>query len=437
MATRADSQFERRAANPAVRALLAGLLSFGGNALAEPNPYRQVFTSFESGQVRPLAITSDKKYLLAVNTPDAKLEIFAIKSDGLDHRVSVPVGLEPVSVAVRNDGEAWVVNHLSDSVSIVELRDKSSRVERTLLVGDEPRDIVFGGRGKNQAFITTAHRGQNSPIDPQLATPGVGRADVWVFDANRCCENASLGGDPVTILTFFADTPRALAVTPDGAKVYAAAFFSGNGTASTFVGTFLGLNNPLPPTQIFPFFPAPLNVNAFGQPQPLTSVIVKYDGSHWKDENGLIRDAEMMFTLPDRDVFAIDANANPPRAISGPAGVYSHVGTTLFNMIVNPVNGKVYVSNLESNNMQRFEGQNHFAGAVTQPNASVRGRIAFSRITVLDGAGNVTPRHLNKHINYAVCCAPNPTENAASVAFPLGMEITANGRTLCGRRRFQ
>ena len=36
---------------------------------------------------------------------------------------------------------------------------------------------------KNRAFITTAHRGQNSPIDPQLTTPGVGRADVWVFDA--------------------------------------------------------------------------------------------------------------------------------------------------------------------------------------------------------------------------------------------------------------
>jgi DNA-binding beta-propeller fold protein YncE len=404
------------------------LLTCATRLHAQPNPYSQTFTAFESGQVRPLALTPDKDFLLAVNTPDAKLEIFKITNDGLAHRVSVPVGLEPVSVAVRNNQEAWVVNHLSDSISIVSLRDKDSHVKQTLLVGDEPRDIVFAGRNRNRAFITTAHRGQNTPTDPQLTTPGVGRADVWVFDANL--SGASLGGEPLTILTLFADTPRALAVTPDGSKVYAAAFFSGNGTASAFAGTLLNLQNPLPPFKIFDFFPLPLNVNAFGEPQPITTAIVKYDGAHWKDEAGLIRDAEMMFTLPDRDVFAIDANANPPRAIAAPAGVYSHVGTTLFNMIVNPANGKVYVSNLESNNMQRFEGANHFAGGVTSPAPSVRGRIAFSRITVLDNLGNVKPRHLNKHINYAVCCGPNPIENATSVAFPLGMEITSNGHTL-------
>lgn len=56
---------------------------------------------------------------------------------------------------------------------------------RTLLVGDEPRDIVFGGLGKNRAFITTAPRGQNMPFDPELTTPGVGWANVWVFDANN------------------------------------------------------------------------------------------------------------------------------------------------------------------------------------------------------------------------------------------------------------
>jgi DNA-binding beta-propeller fold protein YncE len=400
---------------------------------AATNPYSQNFTAFESGQVRPLAITPDKKYLLATNTPDAKLEIFAIKHDGLKPIASVPVGLEPVAVAVRNNDEAWVVNHLSDSISIVALDGKHSHVRRTLLVGDEPRDIVFAGPGKKRAFITTAHRGQNALFDPQLATPGVGRADVWVFDAETCGGEASLGGEPLTILTFFADTPRALAVTPDGSKVYAAAFFSGNGTASTFVGTFEAIANPLPPVALFPppNPPIPLNINAFGEPQPLTSVIVKYDGAHWVDENGANRDAEMMFTLPDRDVFAIDATANPPHAITGPSGVYAHVGTTLFNMVVNPANGKVYVSNLESNNMQRFEGENGFAEAVAAPDPSVRGQIALSRITVLDPAGGVHPRHLNKHIDYSQCCAPIPNaENATSVAFPLEMAITANGHTL-------
>ncbi len=137
-----------------------------------------------------------------------------------------------------------------------------------------------------------------------------------------------------------------------------AAFHSGNATASTFVANPFGLANPLPPFVQSAVAPFLVPVNAFGQEQVPTSVIVKYDGAHWTDEYGTIRDSEMMFTLPDRDVFAIDAAADPPAPIAGPAGTYAHVGTTLFNMIVNPVSGKVYVSNLESNNQQRFEGAN-------------------------------------------------------------------------------
>jgi len=73
-----------------------------------------------------------------------------------------------VAVAARNDDEIWVVNHLSDSVSVVQMTQggHSGRIVRTLLVG--------------------------------------------------------------TIVTLFSDTPRALAVSPDGSKVYAAAFHSGN-----------------------------------------------------------------------------------------------------------------------------------------------------------------------------------------------------------------
>ena len=85
-----------------------------------------------------------------------------------------------------------MVNHLSDSVSVVAIDKKVCKkskksgqqrvghIKRTLLVGDEPRDIVFAGKKNKYAFITTAHRGQNTPYDPELSTPGVGRADVWV-----------------------------------------------------------------------------------------------------------------------------------------------------------------------------------------------------------------------------------------------------------------
>src|SRR5437773_9987315 len=191
------------------------------------------FVTFESGQVRPLALSPDDTHLYAVNTPDDRLEIFDIDPQGsLARSGSVPVGLEPVAVAAHADGQhVWVVNHLSDSVSIVDVSSRPPRVVRTLLVGDEPRDIVFAGTGGNRAFITTAHRGQNSGVPPtDLTTAGVGRAEVWVFDATNL--GTSLGGTPLTKLTFFGDTPRALAASPSGNRVYAAVFHSGNRTAT-------------------------------------------------------------------------------------------------------------------------------------------------------------------------------------------------------------
>src|SRR5215471_13742630 len=108
---------------------------------------RATFTTFESGQVRPLAMSPDGTRLFAVNTPDDRLEIFSVAggTGAQAHEASVPVGLEPVAVAARSNGEVWVVNHLSDSVSVVDVGTSPPHVVRTLLVGDEPRDIVFAG----------------------------------------------------------------------------------------------------------------------------------------------------------------------------------------------------------------------------------------------------------------------------------------------------
>jgi DNA-binding beta-propeller fold protein YncE len=382
-------------------------------AVSDPSTY----ALFESGQVRPLALSPSGQLLFAANTPDNRLEVFGVGPGGLSHRGSIPVGLEPVSVAARSDEEVWVVNHLSDSVSVVRLSQdgRAGVVVRTLLVGDEPRDLVFAGPGRRRAFITTAHRGQNIPFDPRLTTPGVGRADVWVFDAQAL--GASLGGDPLTIITLFADTPRALAVTPDGSRVYAAAFHSGNRTTA--------ISDTLVPDggEAAGGVPGP-NTNAAGAPAPEVGLILKHDGQHWRDVRGRSWDEKVKLTLPDKDVFVINANANPPAAVPGPSGVYTGVGTVLFNMVVNPVNGKVYVSNTEARNDLRFEGSGAFAGT------TLRGHLHESRITVLSSAG-VAPRHLNKHIDYSVCCAPAPNAvNEKSLAQPVGMAVTGDGKKL-------
>jgi len=43
---------------------------------------------FESGHVRPLALSPDGAQLYAVNTPDNRLEIFAVSDEGLTHTAS-------------------------------------------------------------------------------------------------------------------------------------------------------------------------------------------------------------------------------------------------------------------------------------------------------------------------------------------------------------
>jgi DNA-binding beta-propeller fold protein YncE len=379
---------------------------------------RSNYWLFESGQVRPLALSRDGKRLYAVNTPDNRLEVFRTDGDQLSHQASVTVGLEPVAVAERSDGEVWVVNNLSDSVSIVDVSDPASpRLIRTLLVGDEPRDIVFAGPARKRAFITSAHRGQNVPYDPQFTTPGIGRADVWVYDADEI--GAGLGGSPLNIISLFTDSPRALAVSRDGNTVYAAGMATGNQTTSVneFILTQIQQSTGVP------IMPPPIT-NFAGVPQPPTGLIVRYNGSHWVDELNRIWDPFVMFSLPDKDVFVIDAAASTPRLVPGPAGAFAHVGTVLFNMAVNPVNGKVYVSNQEASNEKRFEGPGTFAGH------TIRAQHNQQRITVL-GDGAVLPRHLNKHIDYSTCCDPSPNaESVLSMAMPLGMEVSKDGRTL-------
>ncbi|MFT4519319.1 MAG: YVTN family beta-propeller protein [Halioglobus sp.] len=386
------------------------------------------FITFESGQVRPIALTPDGTTLLAVNTPDNRLEVFTVSLGLLTHIDSIPVGMEPVSVAARTDTEIWVVNHLSDSVSIIDLSTNPPEVVRTLLVGDEPRDIVFAGTTFDRAFITTAHRGQQrthgsiSAVpgagDPGLLTEGIGRADVWVFDAATL--GSTLGGTPIEILSFFADTPRGLAVTPDGSTVYVAAHFSGNETTvinETVVPNGFNANG----------VPGP-DDNVHGDPAPETGVIVKFDGSDWLDSSGTTWNGDVNFNLPDHDVFSINANT----LASGSIVEYDHVGTILFNMAVNPISGKVYVTNTELPNHVDFEGPGIYGGS------TVQGHLSESRITVLNPTNTgVDPQHLNQHINYSNLHTDAGANHALinaqkvhSLATPVQPVVSSDGVTL-------
>ncbi|HEV7731693.1 MAG TPA: hypothetical protein VGR62_06000 [Candidatus Binatia bacterium] len=401
--------------------VLAGLiilLGWWGGAVAQSAG--GAFVNFESGHVRPLALSPDGTRLFAVNTPDGRLAIYDVTAGGLTLAAEVPVGVEPVAVAARTNTEVWVVNHLSDSISIVQINAATpslSRVSRTLLTCDEPRDIVFAGPGGNRAFITAARRGQNCPItvvpnNDIFITEGVERAVVQVFDATNL--GATLGGTTLTNILLFTDTPRGLARTPDGSTVYAAGFHSGNRTTAIneqIVTSGAGL--PAPPAGSTPGAPP-------------TGLIVRFNGTNWVDELNRNWNAGVALSLPDRDVFIINANGSPP-ALAGGTNVVVGAGTILFNMAVRPnASGQLYVSNLDSRNSVRFEPR-----IVGDPlGRGVQGHIAESRITVVNGT-TPTARHLNPHINYLCtppgCISPQ-SERDNSLAFPTDMVFSSNGQ---------
>jgi DNA-binding beta-propeller fold protein YncE len=414
------------------------VLLFSGTGLASAQDY----ILFEAGPVRPLALSADGTRLFVTNTPDNRLEIFDVSEAGLVPVASVPVGLEPVALAIAPGGRVWVVNHLSDSVSIVDPSHTPPRVVQTLLVGDEPRDIVFAHNGGTRAFISTAHRGQHrtdpsiSSVpgagDPQQTTQSVPRADVWVFDA--VAPGAEVGGHPIKILSFFADVPRALAVSPDGETVYVAAFHSGNQTTTIPQQSVCdGFDTALPcsapgfggiPGNVVPGgLPGPSD-NAAGAPAPETGMIVRFDEGtgEWHDPLGRDWAPAIPFDLPDHDVFGVDADTLDDNPAS--LEIFDHAGTILFNMVVNPTSGKIYVSNSESPNEVRFEGPGVHGGS------TVQGHISEARISVLtDGVTNTAePRHLNKHLDYSLLQENlDPVSKSRSLATPLQMVIDSAG----------
>ncbi|MGE0789851.1 MAG: MYXO-CTERM sorting domain-containing protein [Sandaracinaceae bacterium] len=390
------------------------------------------FINFESGPVRPLAMSADGTELYVVNVPDARLEIFDLTGSEPRLDASVGVGLEPVAVAVESPTRVWVVNHLSDSVSIVDVAASPPRVVNTLFVGDEPRDIVFAGPGRGLAFITSAHRGQNTATpDGQATTPGVGRADVWVFDADSV--GTALGGAPQTVVTLFGDVPRALAVSPDGARVYAAVFFSGNRTTTAHGEVVCDGGAGVGPCNVggvtYPGgLPAP-NVSFAGIPGPEVGLIVRQTmlGGPWVDEMGRDWSAAVRFSLPDEDVFAIDAMAVPPAQTDAYAGV----GTVLYGMAAHPVTGELFVANTEAHNEVRFEGPGTYVtSTMARPGLppTVRGHLHEARITRI-ASGEVTPVALNPHLDYAATSF-DADVRWRTLATPTALAFSGDGRTI-------
>ena len=179
------------------------------------------FVNWESAHVHPLDLTPDGTKLLAVNTADARLLVYDVTGPSLVLQGEIPVGLDPVSVRAWGNQRAWVVNKISDSVSVVDLA--GGNVVATLRTGDEPADVIFAGTPE-RAFVSCG-----------------GANKVLVFDP------LNLTSAPLEI-AILGEQPRALARSLDGTKVYAAIFESGN--RSTVLGGGVVMNLGFPPNVV-------------------------------------------------------------------------------------------------------------------------------------------------------------------------------------------
>ena len=111
------------------------------------------FINFETAPVHPVALSPDGSRLAVCNLPDARLEWFDVSSGTPVSIGAVPVGLDPVSVRFHTANEVWVVNQISDSISVVDL--DGMRIVATLDTLDAPADVVFAGTPE-RAFVSCA-----------------------------------------------------------------------------------------------------------------------------------------------------------------------------------------------------------------------------------------------------------------------------------------
>lgn len=365
------------------------------------------FVNFESPQVHPVDLSPDGRFLAVCNTADNRLEVFDARFGNALPLMSVPVGYDPVSVRFLSNTAAWVVNQISDSVSIVDV--STGIVVRTILTKDEPADVVFAG----------------APLKAYVSCSQANLIQVY---------NAASPGAPIAQIVIEGEDPRALAVSNDGTKVFAAIFESGN--KSTILGGgadgFIGfppnvVNDPSgpyggtnPPPNAGAGFDPPINPVLPAPPK--VGLIVKKDGAgNWMDDNGgnwtgFVSGANAAnsgrpvgWDVLDNDVAVIDTSTN---TVSSYAKGLMNICMAI---AVNPVSGEVGVVGTDATNEIRFEP--NLKGTFLRVNL---GRFAPAT------PGVVTLGDLNPHLTYAASTVPQ-VDRDNSIGDPRGIKWNAAG----------
>ncbi len=313
---------------------------------AAPTPGED-FVNFENSTTHPVDMSPSGEVLAVCNLADNRVLLYDLSTGTPVLDRSIPVGLDPVSVRFRTNNELWVVNHISDSISIVDV--SSGAVVGLISTKDEPADVVFAGT-TIRAFVSCS----------QANTIQVFNVDTRVLQ------------DEIVIN---AEDPRALAVSPDGKTVYAAIFESGNrstllGGGADGFGTISFPPNVVddPSTPHGVVNPAPNDGASFFPPKnpgngaaPKVGLIVKQDDDgKWRDDTNadwtdFVSGAQAAnsgrptgWTLIDHDVAVIDADSH---AVS----YVDHLMNICMAIAVNPATGAPTVIGTDGTNEIRFE----------------------------------------------------------------------------------
>ena len=135
-------------------------------------PLRVGHPTFASPHANPIAVSGDSVFV--ANTPADTVDVIDANTKKVLTRVNV--GIDPVSIAVRPDGrEIWVSNHVSDSVSVIDIvkdsptylqviatiQEFNPKTKATMF--DEPMGIAFANNQK--AYVALSSENQIAVID--------------------------------------------------------------------------------------------------------------------------------------------------------------------------------------------------------------------------------------------------------------------------------
>ena len=353
-------------------AMTPGVTPAGPGNPAVPEAPREVgHPLFVSPHAKPIAVSGD--HVFVVNTPSDTVDVIHSASQNIVARVSV--GIDPVSLAVRPDGrELWVSNHVSDSVSVIDLDpDSPTHLQVISTIQqfnpdtratefDEPVSIAFADNLK--AYVALSSENRIAVID--VASRKVTKT-----------------------LRITAQDPRAIVVRNE--RLYVIPFESNNRTQLSG-----------------------------GRGDQIDGDLVTFDAYEHSIRNnnvlslGAVLDIVKNPAVPDRDLYVFDTRTD--RLVE----VVDTLGTLLYGLTVNS-RGDVFVTQTDARN-----DINGRSGTKKHGLAELENRAFLNRIT------RVSAKDRGDRVSF-IDLEPLPPEHpqpGMALATPFAIEISPNDSLL-------